>query len=456
MKTIYIYIIVILIVTVGFCPFALSEVGEKETALLEQINSIRSAPFAYGLSLGYDAATLKERGLDENFALRPYTMDTELSRTAAWVNLEATRAAATEEYPVPLNLRYAETSGALSFFNFLPADVAVGIFVHNLFMNEIDSGCFAYILSSEYNQAGVSVMAGTNEDNTNAWFFTLSLGSSAGIFEGQLVNLVNQLRADPWYAIDITEMAMKDRFFMDVELIRLLNRKMAPLFFQSSLFNSARLMAESAAVGSDPFETGDTEEYDSTKVKQYAGNAAIEDGDMETAVNTVFKQIVTNDVENWQTHLGILNAEAMDIGPGIRIDEQEDAINRMFYGLNIGIPDSEDEEPALDTAGQAKIYGLLFIDSDGDGLYAPGEEVRGRTIRIYEEEAFSENENAETVATPTTDNAGRFILSLESDKSYRFIYTPTEEDNCEAVDLTKYIDGDVFVKLALPVLEETP
>lgn len=456
MKTIHI-IIGLLILTAGFCPFAISEAGEEEVALLEQINLIRSAPFAYGLSLGYDAGILKERGLGENLVLSPYTMDNQLSSIAARVNLGATGAAEPEDCPVPLNLRYTETSGVLSFFNFIPADVAGRIFVDNLFMNEINSGRFEYILSNEYDQAGVSVIAGTNEENTNAWFLTLSLGSSARIFEGQLVNLVNQLRADPWHATDILEMDMKDLLFMDVELDRILSRKMAPLFFQPALLSSARLIAESAAVGSDPFDTDDTEAYEGKVIKQYAGEVAIEDGDMEEAVNTVFKQIVTADVENWQTHLGILNVKAMDIGPGINlgihIDGQEDTENRMFFGLNTGIPDPADGESAPDRSGQSKIYGLLFIDSDGNGLYAPGEEVRARDIRIYDADAFSSDENAATVATPATDNAGRFILSLESDKSYRFIYTPTEDDNCEAVDLTQYIDGDVFIKLPLPVLD---
>jgi len=85
----------------------------------------------------------------------------------------------------------------------------------------------------------------------------------------------------------------------------------------------------------------------------------------------------------------------------------------------------------------SRIYGVLFSDNDGDGLYAPGEELIQQTVTVYDGEM-------QEIETVVTDNAGHFsIKTLETNQQYSFTATIEEVQVREDI----FITSDQFVKL---------
>lgn len=429
--------------------FSTAAAQEEERIFLDQINAIRQAPFSYALTLGYSQSQLNSTGLNENTSLAPYEADNSLDTLASQLNQSAMGIEIAAEKQIPVSSRISDTGGVLEFSNYISVDAAEKIFIDNLLKKEIKSGDFQYILSDSYARAGVSVLPGNSQSNKNAWFFTLCVDTQVLMPEAILMTLINQLRADPWNVIEIN--IINNHFSPNIELntARALVGKRPPVFSDRALLETARIDVETKAKDEISTDYIDIPGYDGVVVEKNSGSILLDNDTQDEAVSCIFEKLLKSALDNFHYNPGLLNYDTTDIGLAVISTESEDDSVSMVFSVNTGILETTTKEQSSSENSENRIYGILYIDKNKDGLYSPGEEVCDRDISVWEQNA--ENE----VMITTTDHAGRFILTLPSKKRYRFSCTSVNSsNNTESFELYKYLYKDLFLSFALPLSEE--
>ena len=290
-------------------------------------------------------------------------------------------------------------------------------------------------------------MAGTAQGYPNTWFFTLCFDTKSSLSEAMLLTLINQLRADPWAVVISNLLSNNLSGTIDPVTARALRRKMPPVFLDRALLETARIAAQAEAAGKILSENGQNQGYEGVFLEEICGTVPLEDDSQEKTVNRIFGKILEYKLDNLKDIPGILDYHAGDIGLAAMVSEVSNDFESMVFNVNAGIPKVTDGEE--DTK---RVYGILYVDRDKNGLYSPGEEVHSRDISVWEEDA---DENAVLVQTITTDYAGRFILFLPSEKRYRFSCAPQNPGaKAESFGLYRYLYRDVFLSFTLPLSEE--
>jgi len=429
----------ILVITL-FCVSgqAISATTSNNAVLFDLINQIRVAPFSYALSLGYDAAFLQERNILPETVFSPYLMDESLNSDAARDNDNMAGKNAEILTNEPVYLVTAETAGVVSFFNFMPVTAACKIFIENLFKNELESKKFQHILSTEYVYAGTSITSGVTADHMNAWFCTLHLGSSVLTSEIQLLNMINQVRSEPWKIRAYFNKDLLDFFQENRYVFNLIGQSFSPLFFDSSLHLAAGFSAFNKLPGtqSDPL-VANMNPLDRSLYFGYQGQSASEstlaiacakDKAIE-CVNSLFSDLISEELRIWPEHSLVFSNEFQDAGPAIAVRSEEN-LDIAGFSLVGGAGNF------VSTQALPRVYGILFSDTDRNGVYSPGEELAKENVMVFDQDL-------NLIRTVVTNNAGQFSLTLDINKKYSF------KADTETFSATKEIfaDSDQFVQL---------
>lgn len=415
--------------------------GDNNTMLLDRISQIRSAPYDYALSMGYDPLHLETVGVMPETRFSSYVPDDSLR---IWADgATAQMAGDTEDLSSDMTetLYTAETGAVISFANFMTAEAAAEIFLENLFRSEIDSGRFQFLLSDEYIYAGVSVRSGVMEDQTAAWFFSLVLGSSVRTSEIQLLNMINQVRSNPWSVQAYIDMDLLSVFNGNWDAYYLMDTALTPVFFDASLYAAVKAFAAYLLSGllTAPL-TPDMSPLEAASVYGYTGTDVVEtltsqvdDGTATAALPAqLFSDLVLGEMATWPLGAVLFSGDAHVAAPALMVKQRPNS-NLTLCRLYVGNAAVEVEDS---DAVQANIYGIAFSDDDCNGFYNPGEEIPGETVKV----SGKDGSFATTVAT---DKAGHFALGLEPGRDYVF----ETQFSGEVLTREAFVTGDQFLTI---------
>jgi len=494
----YIHIIIAGLVLLAACFLrpAAAEITPQDMFVFDLINQYRSAPFAHAVSLGYDPAVLQEKGINPETVFAPYELDQTLTEAAAAANARELSAALEPEPIPPVRRHTAQTSSAFSFSHFMPLETAAHIFVQNLFKNELETGDHQFILSEAFRYAGTSADPGVVADTQmNAWFLSLHLGSFERVTEMQMLNLINQIRANPRLTQFFIHTDATGLFQQNPQIHQLWNLQFAPVFLDDMLQHWARADAAMSGVSppSDPAppQTADPdqnipvpadfhESYPGELFQTATVAAAWEDMITARPVADLFSALLYSELTTWPYGAVVFSNRYTRAGVAISLETLENTgtgIVSVYAGSLLArslVPedtDGLDPQPVPEEAGgqnvvpentdarnqvpgdaesrKVRIYGLVFSDHDDDLMYSPGEDLAQQTVSVYElvqDPAVPvpvPEENPTLVKTVVTDNAGHFSLSLDPDRQWVF---EAEKDGQTARRII-HIEKDQFVKM---------
>jgi hypothetical protein len=435
---------------------ATAEVGDvSDQYVLGLINQYRSAPFAHAVALGYDPAYLAEKGIGPETWLAPYETDEILCAAAAEANSQAGAPGRDDRMAVTHNRQQTiQTGSVLTFSNFIPVETAGTFFVQNLMRNELNTGDFKYMLSSEFSYAGVSMESGVL-NGLNAWFSSLVLGSSARIEDIQILNLINQVRAEPYLVPLSVSTDFLELFRQNQRIYQLPGMQFQPVFFNEQLFeqavSNALISDELNGVPATP-ENLEMTAGAQEAVNTYPGgffdtvSARVSWKDMTDAriVTDLFSALLVNEFSTWPYGAIIFSNYYNQAGIFISVEPGELLPNpepwKPLLQPGIGtvsyVGGSENPQPVTEPGiDMSQIYGLVFTDHDGDYIYAPGDEVVQQSVEIYD---IYRNPVTGTI----TDNAGHFSVSL-APGDYWFETWQADQ----LVQRLVHVETDLFVKL---------
>jgi hypothetical protein len=419
--------------TAGLVLFLVWGIGSTAVAadvpdrfVFDLINQYRAAPYEHAVALGYEPAALAEKGIVPETRFEPYGMDEDLFLIAATANDRAASPDADQPPVVPERQRMIQTGAVLSFTSFIPFENAGTLFVRNLFVNELDTGEFKFILSSEFTYAGVAMDPGVLEGK-NTWFSSLVLGSAARVSDIQILNLINQIRAKPDLIPMYISTDLLDLFQRSWQMYYLPYMKFQPVFFDDRLYDCARseVLTPDDVEPSPDAAAGGTVSEPSVPEQGYAGEyfhtvsvtAFWENMMHASPVRDLFTALLMNEFSTWPYGAIIFSNHYKEAGPFISVttgnqvdntvvDPVDPMVDPVLSGTGTaalcagsGIPADPPETPA------ARIYGIVFIDHDDDAAYAPGEELSGETVSVYDI-------HRNLVASAVSDNAGHFSVTL--------------------------------------------
>jgi hypothetical protein len=402
-----------------------------------------------------------------------YSLDEDLSATAVDESqlMAGEEISASEETEQPVHRLTASTGGVVSFFNFMARDEAFKIVIDYLFKEELDNNTFDHILSEEYANVGIDISAG-KVGSGNAWFVAICLGSAELVSEIQMLNLINQVRADPENIWKYLEFDQTEAFNLNANISSLFDSDNVykPLFFDASLSASAQAQSfyilnemypeEALSETQTALERAKYYEYEGDVVQEPFLSAYSSPEENGLSVDSLFLWLIEKELEKWPDSPVAFLTDFQDVGssiaflPGGEIYDWDTSV--LYFVMGKKDPNTSNDESSSssnnddDDDEMSRIYGILFEDIDGDDLYAPGEELRQQTVTVsvYMDDVDEMQEYQRVV----TDNAGHFSIPLETNRQYNFTATITiEEENVqvswEGNDGDYSITSDQFVKL---------
>jgi hypothetical protein len=453
--------------------------AEDDQVFVDMINQIRTAPYDYAIGLDYLPEDLIAKGILPETRYESYSLDEDLSATAAdeshaMAETESQLMAGediTEPEELPVHRLTASTGGVVSFFNFMTRETAFKIVIDYLFKEELDNNTFNHILSEEYANVGIAISAG-KVGSGNAWFVAICLGSAELVSEIQMLNLINQVRADPENIWKYLEFDQTEAFNLNANISSLFDSDNVykPLFFDASLSASAQAQSfyilnemyleEALSETQTALERAKYYEYEGDVVQEPFLSAYSSPEENGLSVDSLFLWLIEKELEKWPDSPVAFLTDFQDVGssiaflPGGEIYDWDTSV--LYFVMGKKDPNTSNDESSSssnnddDDDEMSRIYGILFEDIDGDDLYAPGEELRQQTVTVsvYMDDVDEMQEYQRVV----TDNAGHFSIPLETNRQYNFTATITiEEENVqvpwEGNDGDYSITSDQFVKL---------
>ena len=424
---------------------------EIQDYIIERLNSIRSDPLSYAETLGYDRQVLESLPFLNEFIKKNvelFTIDEFLNLKADDLNSGETAESdlikpepATEVLPKNNYAYTCETKATVSFLNFMDIGTAVQIVVNNLFAKELDPDFKGqrYILSSNFNLAGASLTGGRTWDQTgmkNSYFITICFASSLLKSEVQVLNMINQLRAEPlkinkYILFSLSSLIRKNPASIDAFF-----ETYQPLFLNMKLQKCAKAESEENV---NYFDQALSYGYNGVEVNKSSVTEIFPKTDSNSFAALIFSSLISNELKTYPEKKVVFNPDFNDAGLAVFYTKVDNAVydytNLTVYSGN-GNRISED--PAY-----SRIYGIIYKDIDENDIYAPGEEAAKEAVTIYDKETF------EKIKTIITDNAGHFSVTLLNQKEY-IIKIETDETITEK-DI--YLDSDQFFILKIMPIE---
>lgn len=477
--------VLVLLLTCRIHPVS-AVTNDSGALVLDLINQYRTAPYDHGITLGYDPLNLAAIGILPDTRFAPYVTDDTLNQAAA----DANTLTAVSEPEVPVSVQFdrpqiVQTEAVLTFSNFIPGETAATLFAENLLKNELNTGEFDFVFASGYSHAGASVDPGV-QDGRNAWFSTLMLGTSARITDMQMLNLINQVRAEPGLIKNYLTGDLETVLQQNMQTYLLLTLQFQPIFFDGLLYEMAKadvLTPEAVSSGSDNrmilhTETGD-KAWPGEWFQAMTAAGSWENMDEARPVTDLFTALLYQELAGWPYNAVIFSNHYTETGTFVFLDTGEPAVSEsvpvqenttpswepdgseilsdnsaqsgsgvvtLCAGSAVPVPPLTpgDDESLPETA---HIYGLLFLDQDDDSFYAPGEELAGEIVDVYPlsgEKGLPYDGNVEPAFRVVTDHAGHFSLSLEPGRQWVFETWKDDQVSRRII----YIDTDQFVKIS--------
>ncbi|MBC2704945.1 hypothetical protein [Desulfobacula sp.] len=411
--------------------------NENSLFIIELINWIRMDPLSYAQGLGYNRELLLESlpwlGDFTETRLPLLTITEFLNKKAAHLNTTIPGQTAPEPLFFEDYARTSEITGVLSFDNFMDPETAVRVVINNRFKRELDAEFKGQrcILNKEFDLAGSSFKAGNLAAESlagNAYFLTAAFGSSVLKSQRQILNLINQVRANPYRA----------QSWLSFNLDAFLGQQYNPLFLNDVLqkFVTTDFMdTQYYAIHAKNFG------YNGYDVNQSSIIEVFPRTDVNTLVSWIFSSLILNEVKGLPDTSVVFGPDYTDVGIDLLFVHGLDrSYGRLALIAGDGIRGNENSEVS-------KIYGLVYADTNLDGAYTPGEGVGNRIISIYDRYTFVK------VGTALTDNTGHFSAPLLSNKTY-IIQTGSGE-TLAGRDIFLG-DTDLFFDLKVAMDENTP
>ncbi len=416
-----------------------SATTETQEYIIERLNSIRSDPLAYAERLGYDRQALLETlpFLGEFIVkgVEPFLVNEFLNLKA--VSLNSPKIPESDNKILPEN-GYAytgETKGTVSFSNFMGMETAVQIVIDNLFKKELDSKFEGqrYILSSDFDLAGVSLRGARTWDQTgmkNSYFITICFASSLLKSEVQVLNMINQVRAEP-LTISIYFLSNLNGIFSEnTDAIYAFFETYQPLFWNIKLQKCIKTAPEENINYLDQVLAYG---YTEIEVNKSSVGEKISTIDPNFFATSIFSSLISNELKIYPQKKFVFNPDFTDAGLAVVYVKVED-LDYAKLTVTAGNRISED-------SAYSRIYGIIYKDIDENEIYTSGEEAAKEIVIIQDKETF------EKVETIITDNAGHFSVTLLNQKEYT-IQTRTQTETGEMItEKDIYLDADQFFKL---------
>ena len=431
-------------------PCLLQDKSEASTEIqeyiIERINNIRLDPLSRAEDLGYDRQALLESLPWLNEFIEK---DVELLKADEFLILRAEVQNSPDILesdllqPNPEILPgndYAytgETEATVSFSNFMDMETALQIVIDNLFEQELDPEFEGqrYILSSDFDLAGASLKGGVTWDQTgkkNSYFITICFGSSLLKSEVQVLNMINQVRAEPRKANNYILFNLNSLIQENFDVIHAFLGTYKPLFLDKTLQKYGTLFINTTT---DYLSQALAYGYTGVEVDKSSTIEIFPKTDSNSFAIWIFSSLILDELKAYPEKKVVFNPDFNEAGVAVLF------VNGAVYDsakLTLIAGNKIEEDSSY-----SKIYGLIYNDIDENGVYTPGEGAAGRTVVVYDKEIF------EKVETAITDNAGHFSISLLNQKEY-IIETGTGETKA-GKDI--YLDMDQFFELNISLPE---
>ena len=370
----------------------------NEEYVVALVNHIRLDPLGYAERLGYNRQSL----LQQSPWLSEVRYDLDLMSVSEFLNQRAAarnRIDLSTAEPVPTtHTDYAavgDVNGVVSFNNFMDPWEAIGVVINTQFRKELDPMYEGkrIIISSEYKLIGTSFRTGRAQLQTgskNAYYVFVCFASSQLKSEVQVVNMINQVRANP--SDSYKYLAFNTTF---------LSGGYGPLFLNDALASTARInlsalidiLAYAQYFGFPGINVADSSVIE-TFPKATSGQLAL----------WMFSSLMLNEIKSYPARNTILNPAWNEIGPAL-YHVSNPTYDHVKLTAVSGL--TENQNP-----GVSRVYGVVFTDIDLNGVYTPGEEAPDRVISVYDMRTRAR------IRTVVTNTAGQFCLSLPNNVEY--------------------------------------
>ena len=369
---------------------------------------------------------------------------------------------------------FGESLGMIAFNNFLNSQKAVLQIFKNIYQNELDSAFEGQrnILNPNVTDVGVSFQGGVftfGRFTVNSYFVTCDFARPVEIYELQLVNLINQLRADPWSVLAAYKMDVNSADFPEFEI--LLTKGVPPLAYNPLLYAAAEELVTDlyendhyAAKTSDGRTLADRVAktgYASSWIGESRSRLST-CGDAvspEETVSRMFRYLVNRafQTDPERRSYAMLTPIAKDCG--IRIMAGESVEMSGICGDNLHIlvadfgakhetGDFVESEEVTETDNtkvvDGRVSGLIYEDINANSLYDIGEEYPGIQVTVA-----TENES-DVGYEVITNAAGGYVLDLPQG-NYRVTVNRNSEILYQWMDITSKNATWMPMKLDMPV-----
>jgi hypothetical protein len=386
-----------------------SDSTPEQAHALARVTQIRQDPLAYAQTLGYDR--------DELVSRLPWLSGDLYHPVLPTLSPVLTRLAEIRNHPDPnipeptvtVNTDFAaqaDMSGVVSFINYLSPQAAMDIVIDNQVKNELDPAFQGkrIILSPDFPLMGASFNAGRIQVETrvrNVYYIHVCFASALTRSAVQVVNLVNQVRANPTAVYQYLSF-MPDFLSTDPS---------GPLFLDPALRSTAAIHL------STPIDVFAHALYFGFMGTQTADISVIE----------TFPHISdANRIALWMFSSLLVAESRGDPSGAVLFNPAWDAVGPALYHVRGQVQDwvkltlvsgrTTNQFPDL-----SRVYGVVFADKDGNGVYTPGEEIPEQQITALDVTTLT------TAATAVSNRAGQFTLMLGANTEYR-IQTGDETD----------------------------
>ena len=414
----------LLVAGLGMSAQSRADESSYETYAVYLINQIRQDPLGYAEGLGYNRETLVSQqpwisDLADGMGL--VTMTDFLAQQADARNSEDESALGPE---VTINTNYAVTGdvdGVVSFLNFMDPKTAIAVVINTQLKRELDPDFEGrrLLLSEDISLVGVSFRGGkvqTTSGYRNAFYIYACLSSSLLKSEVQVVNMINQVRANPRNA----------GVYLALDL-GFLPGGYGPLFFHGALEAAAKtaLSDDSNVAGVAVGAGFPTEILGYTNAVGSFPTAA-----SDTLAQWIFSLLMVNEVAGYPSRDVIFSPSWNRVGAGLFA-----ASSSVGNALKLTVVSGQADQ----TQGKARIYGVAFVDADQNQVLTPGEEAPDRQINVYN------SLTGDRVGTTWSNKAGQFSFSLPVNVEYNVETVNNDIRSGQLLVLTR----DAYLGLAI-------
>ncbi len=354
-----------------------------------------------------------------------------------------------------------ESLGLLFFNNFVSPETAVARIFANMFRDELDPAGSGRrnILNPDVKDIGASIGGGIynfNGYSGNVYLSACDFGASPAIYELQIINLINQARANPRPVLAGLGISAGEADFP--ELAALFEKGgLPPLWFDPSLYRAADALVQDMFINNHfSVKTADGR----TANKRARENNYRSEWIAETRVrkNTCEQQISPAETVEWlfrqlvarafredpsQREQYLFSVQAADAGIRILAGTQPDYGWVCGENLHIMVADFG----VLPEYADSALTGVVYADRNGNGIYDIGEERAGVGITV--KMSGSGGKTMDVVSNP----AGGYGIRLAPGR-YRVSVDPETAEWVRRIDVGEA--RNAWLPVAVPFIEDSP